>query len=204
MVEGRPVIGIVGGIGSGKSFVAKLFGELGCLVISSDEQVREAYESDEVKSVLKQWWGESVFDAKGEVRKSAVAEKVFGDEAERTRLEQLLHPIVTRKREEVMRKKASDPTIKAFVWDTPLLLETGLEKQCDAVVFVEADEKTRLARVIGQRGWDAGELIRREKSQLGLDKKRGLSHHVIVNTADAAYARRQVQEVLSRILNGTK
>jgi dephospho-CoA kinase len=90
--------------------------------------------------------------------------------------------------------------VVAFVWDTPLLLEVGLNRLCDAVVYVEAAESDRLARVAGQRGWDAAELFRREKLQLPLDKKRKMSDHVVVNTAKVDDVRCQIRAILSRIV----
>ena len=114
------------------------------------------------------------------------------------RLESLIHPLVGEIRDTLM---ANAPAgTKAIIWDTPLLYEVGLDKQCKAVVFVDAPLETRLSRVAGSRGWSADELHRREKSQLSLDKKREMAHYIVHNTADAAYARRQVEAVLSRIL----
>jgi dephospho-CoA kinase len=196
----KPIIGIAGGIGSGKSFVAQIFGELGCLVISSDDQVREAYRDPTVVATLRQWWGDEVLTPAGEVNKRVVAEKVFGQPAERERLEKLLHPMVNHAREQLMEAAASDPNVRAFVWDTPVLFVSGLNARCDAVVFVEAPQALRLARVAASRGWDAGELARREKSQMPLDSKRNLSQYVVENTADADAVRGQVRAVLSRIL----
>lgn len=209
MYHGVPIIGIAGGIGSGKSFVARLFGELGCLVIDSDAQVRAAYERPDVKAALRDWWGPDVFDAAGHVSRPAIARRVFADTAERARLEGLLHPLVAQMRDEQMRaaveSAASQPSTTegrppvAFVWDTPLLFETGLHSQCDAIVFVEAPAEVRLGRVRG-RGWDAAELARREKLQWGLDNKREISDYQLTNTAEADDVRRQVRHVLSRIL----
>jgi hypothetical protein len=112
--------------------------------------------------------------------------------------------------------------VEAYVWDTPLLLETGLNRQCDVVVFIDAPREQREARVAWQRGWDAAELARREKLQMPLDKKRELSDDVIVNTAPGAASgmiagngppegdgddtsagvRGQIQKILSRIVPG--
>jgi dephospho-CoA kinase len=197
---GKPVIGIVGGIGSGKSFVAQLFAELGCLVISSDEQVTAAYRDPRVLATLHWWWGEDVIAADGSLNRRAVAQRVFADPQQRKRLEELIHPLVNAARQRAMDAAKDDPEVTAFVWDTPLLLETGLNKQCDAVVFVEAPEPSRQARVRENRGWEGGELARREKSQWPLDRKREISDYVISNTADAGFARGQVSDVLSRIL----
>jgi dephospho-CoA kinase len=200
MFGGKPVIGVAGGIGSGKSFVAHLFGEEGCLVISADDQVRLAYKDFRVKQTIKQWWGNLVFSPNGEVDRSAVARKVFSRADELRRLEQLLHPIVNQARENMMRLKMNDPQVLAFVWDTPLLLEAGLEKDCDAVVFVDSPLEQRQERLKQSRGWEAGELESRENLQLPLDKKREISDYVISNTAGTDQVRAQVREVLSRIL----
>lgn len=200
MQYGKPVIGISGGIGSGKSFVADLFGELGCVVIKSDEQVLQAYADPAIVERLRQWWGDGVMGADGRVDRRFIADRIFNDPDERRRLEQLLHPHVADLRDATMRRVADSPQVPAFVWDTPLLFETGLDQQCDAVVFVDAPFDVRLSRVQASRGWDRDELIRRENLQQPLDTKQRISDHVIRNTADAAFARSQVREVLSRIL----
>jgi len=200
VVEGKPVIGIVGGIGSGKSFVARLFGEFGCVVIDSDAQARAAYRDPLIRETIRAWWGDEVFLPGGEINRPAVAKKVFGDEGERRRLEGLIHPWVDAARRSEMSAAANDPQVVAYVWDTPLLFEAGLATQCDAVVFVDAPIEQRVRRVRETRGWDEAELLRRQKSQWPLDKKRRISDYVVTNTADADYARGQVREVLSRIL----
>lgn len=203
MIARKPIIGIAGGIGSGKSFVARLFGEFGCVVISSDDQVRDAYRDPHVLATLTDWWGNDVLNSAGDVNKRVVAQKVFGQPAERQRLERLLHPMVNAAREREMADAIDDPKVPAFVWDTPLLFETGLDAKCDAVVFVDAPHPLRLARVQTSRGWDAGELARRENSQMPLDTKNNLSQYVLKNTADADVVRGQVSAVLSRILERT-
>jgi len=201
MFAGKPIIGLVGGIGSGKSFVARLFGELGCAVIDSDAQVRAAYDDPGVRQTLRGWWGERVFQPDGTVNRAAVARIVFNDPAERTRLESFIHPLVAGRREREMEKLATDPRVVAFVWDTPLLLEAGLRDRCDAVVFVDAPAGIRVSRVRRQRGWDEQELRRRENLQWPLDKKRQMSDDVMNGAADADGVRRQVRAVLSRILS---
>ncbi len=201
---GKPVIGIAGGIGSGKSFIARLFGERGALVISSDDQVTDAYRDPEVRRTLRTWWGDDVIRPDGEINRRLVGAKVFANPAERRRLEELLHPRVHAARERAMAAAAAnDPNVIAFVWDTPLLFETDLHRQTDAVVFVDAPLETRLARVTRTRNWDAAELARRENSQWGLDRKRNFADYVISNTAGEDFARGQVQDVLSRILAKT-
>jgi dephospho-CoA kinase len=200
MFAGKPIIGIAGGIGSGKSFIASLFGEFGCLVFSADEQVDQAYQDPAVRQTIRQWWGPAVFLPNGQLDRAAVAARVFSDEAERRRLEGLIHPRVNQAREQAMAAAASDPRILAFVWDIPLLFEVDLARNCDAIVFVEASPDLRLQRVQASRGWDSHELEKRENLQWPLDRKRKIADHIIWNTADAGQARAQVRDVLSKIL----
>jgi dephospho-CoA kinase len=200
MYRNKPVIGIVGGIGSGKSYVAQLFGELGSLVIDSDAQVRAAYQDPAILSTLQQWWGDEVFHLDGSLDRAAVARRVFNNPADRQRLESLVHPWVDAQRTRMMDAAPSD--VVAFVWDTPLLMEAGLHERCDALVFVDAPRDERLRRVREQRGWDEAELQRRENLQLPLDRKREISDYQVVNTAGAEDLRGHVRQILSRIVTG--
>jgi dephospho-CoA kinase len=200
LFHGKPIIGITGGIGSGKTTVAAIFGEMGCLVIGSDAQVEEVYRDPAVIAQLAEWWGAVLVKSDGQLNKGKIADIVFGDSVERTRLERLLHPRVAALRDARMAEAGNNSQVKAIVWDTPLLYETGLHSQCDAVVFVEASAGERMARVTGGRGWNEAELARREKSQWPLDKKREISDYIIANTADADEVRGQVRQVLFRIL----
>jgi dephospho-CoA kinase len=200
MFAGKPIIGITGGIGSGKSFVAALFGELGCAVLDADAQVRSAYDDPAVRQTLRQWWGDEAFLADGSLNRAWIARRVFADPQERKRLEALVHPMVHEARRQEMQKRAEDKSVVAFVWDTPLLFEVGLNGQCDAVVFVDSPLNLRTERVARARQWDQGELLKRENLQWPLDRKREISDYVIENTAGAGEARSQVRGILSRIL----
>lgn len=202
---GKPIIGIAGGIGSGKSFIAQLFGQLGCFVINSDEQVTEAYRDRQVIETLRHWWGDETVLPDGQINRKLIASKVFNSIEERRRLEALIHPLVNAARRRAMTAAATAfPKLIAFVWDTPLLFEASLNLQCDAVVFVDAPVALRLQRVQKARNWTEQELLSREISQWPLDKKREISDYVVSNTADAGSARSQVKDVLSRILTRAK
>lgn len=198
--DGKPIIGILGGIGSGKSTIAGLFGEMGCRVIGSDEQVRQAYADPHIRETIRQWWGGAAFDAAGQIHREWIAGKIFADPAWRKRLEQLLHPWVAAARDRIMAAAVNDAQVLAFVWDTPLLIEAGWDRQCDVLVFVKAPFEQRLERVRQNRGWDEDQLRKREKLQTPLDKKEKISDYVIGNTADLEFARGQVRQVLSGIL----
>lgn len=200
MFAGKPIIGLAGGIGSGKSFIARLFAELGCRVIDSDEQVRRAYGDADVRETLRQWWGPQVFTTDGAIDRRFIARTIFADPEQRHRLEQLLHPKVNALREREMKESANDPKVLAFVWDTPLLFEAGLSELCDFIVFIDTPPHLRQQRVHETRGWKEDELKQRENLQWPLDKKRRISDYVLSNTADAAQARDQVRDLIPRIL----
>jgi dephospho-CoA kinase len=200
MYHGKPIIGIVGGIGSGKSFIARCFAEAGCHVIDSDAQVRAAYNDPKVIEILCQWWGPHIILPTGQIDRAFIAKTVFSDPAQRIRLEQLVHPLVNAAREREMAEVADNPALLAFVWDIPLLLEAGLAGACDVIVFVDAPLDQRLRRVRETRGWEPDELQKREKLQWPLDKKREIADYVLSNTADAAWVRDQVRDLLPQIL----
>ncbi|MHC4946791.1 MAG: dephospho-CoA kinase [Planctomycetota bacterium] len=198
-----PVIGLTGGIGAGKSTVARMLAALGCVVCDSDALGRAALRDPEVRSRLVEWWGEAILDDAGEVDRASVAVIVFDDPAQRRRLEALTHPWIESRRAEQFAAAGADTV--ALVIDAPLLLEAGLGAGCDAVIFVDADPDVRLGRVAAGRGWDAAELRRREESQLPLDEKRSKADYVVTNDGDQGDLESQVRETLRTIvesLNG--
>lgn len=198
MYADRPIIGIAGGIGSGKSTVADLLGEFGALVIHSDELVGQAYKDVQILEVLREWWGKAAVDSSGQVDRLFVAQKIFSDPTQKKRLEALIHPWVAARRQHLMAQRTD---VWAYVWDTPLLFESGLNQQCDCVIFVEVPLEVRLARVASSRGWSERELLRREKLQMSLDKKRQMSDYIVCNTGTLAFIKEQIAELHSRINN---
>lgn len=188
----KPVIGIIGGIGAGKSHVGRLLGELGCLVIDSDALSRRVYEMPEVIDLLTSHFGSQVVRA-GKVDRRAIGKIVFADAAARRWLEQLTHPRINRLRDEL--QSQADHSVRAFVWDSPLLIEAGLADQCDLLIFVETPKSLRLERV-RSRGWDETELDRRESAQISLDQKRALATHRVRGDLDDASLRNELSSIL--------
>ncbi|MFO0873555.1 MAG: dephospho-CoA kinase [Phycisphaerales bacterium] len=194
----RPLIGLVGGIGAGKSTVAQILRDLGCVVSDSDALAREAFDDAGVRAALRGRWGGRVFSSRGAVDRKTVATIVFGDDAERRWLESITHPWIEDRRRAMF--AAAPPQAPALVIDAPLLLEAGLGPRCDAVVFVDAPREERLARVRATRGWDAGELARREAAQWPLERKRRASSIVLMNDGDRPSLADKVREALESIV----
>ena len=199
---GPVIIGLAGGIGAGKSSVAAALRDLGCVVIDSDAEAKAALRRPEVRAEIARWWGASVLDAAGEVDRGAVARIVFSDSAQRRRLEALIHPLLKLTRDAVI-AEAGERGTPAVVLDAPLLFEAGLDRECDAVIFVDAPRAERLRRVRA-RGWDDAELARREKSQAPLETKRRSADHVVDNSAGEPDLRARVSEVFSAIMQGRR
>lgn len=201
MAATKPVIGLCGGIGAGKSLVAAEFGRLGARVISSDELNRVVLARPDVLAQLRQWWGGVVVDPAGRPDRSAIARIVFADESERRRLESVTHPLIGELRAAMIRQAVVDSAVRAIILDSPLLLESSLDRQCDAVVFVDSPEDVRLARLQRDRGWDVQQVRSREKWQLPLEEKRRRSDYVVRNVGAPADLREQVAAILERIVS---
>lgn len=192
---GKPIIGIVGGIGSGKSFVARALASLGCLVIDSDALAREAHEDPAVVGAILRIVGDGVV-VNGRLDRRALARIVFADDGMRRQVEQVIHPWIEQRRRRRMEAAADDPTSRAFVWDSPLLIEAGLDQQCDHIVFVDTPRDIRLARVQATRGWSDRDLSNREARQLPLAAKRARADAVVDGTATP----RELEQQLARWL----
>lgn len=197
-----PVIGLVGGIGSGKSEVGRLLAESGCLVCDSDALAREALHDPAIRRSLLDRWGArseaALLGADGALDRRAIASIVFNDPAERAFLESLTHPWIEARRSELF--AAAAPSTVALVIDAPLLLEAGLGAQCDSIFFVDAPRHLRLERVRGSRGWTEAELTRREAAQLPLEEKRRRATVTIANDGDVDALRERVRAALAEVI----
>lgn len=195
----KPIIGLAGGIGSGKTSVARILESLGAAVVDSDRLSHEQLGDPEVIATLHKWWGESVRGPDGKVDREAVAAIVFGDPAALARLQNLLYPRIKKRREELMAAYTADANVRAVVLDTPKLYEAGLDELCDAVIFVDVDDNVRAERLAESRGWSASELARREKLLNPLDRKRISADHIVKNNSDIDDLRSEVERVFSAI-----
>jgi dephospho-CoA kinase len=199
MFAQRPIIGLAGGIGAGKSHVAKLFEQAGCCRVDSDEMVHAAYTHPDVKRQVLARFGDGVLDPTGRIDRKKLGPIVFADFEARRWLEELLHPVANAARVEVMSQAATDGKVSAYVWDSPLLFETRLDELCDVKVFVDAPRADRLARV-EERGWDEAELTRRERAQMPPEEKRERCDFTLMNGGTDATTAEEVADLLRRIV----
>lgn len=200
MKGGKPIIGLCGGIGSGKSTVAQAFAELGCRVIDSDQLNHEVLQRPEVRQTLRAWWGERVFGPDGRPDRAEIARIVFADRREKERLEGLVYPLIARRRAAMIREVEENSAIRAIVIDSPLLFESNLDRECDYVVCVDASEEQRLRRLQQSRGWTQAELRRRERWQTSLNEKRKRADFVVDNNGSPNQIGPQLAGILQDIV----
>ncbi|MCD6405030.1 MAG: dephospho-CoA kinase [Planctomycetes bacterium] len=174
------VIGLAGGIGSGKSAVAGIFKRLGAVIIDADEIAHRVLELPEIISAVVDEFGPEVIED-GAVSRPALAAAVFSSRERTDRLNAIVHPKVIEKCLRLIADKRSDPECLGVVLDAPLLFEAGLEELCDSVVFVDARDDVRRERLASSRGWTREELSRRENLQDSLISKRKRADYIIDN-----------------------
>jgi dephospho-CoA kinase len=191
-----PLIGLTGGVASGKSLVGEQLRRKGAAVISADKLAHEVLKYDEVKGAARRRWGDEIFNAQGQIDRVALAKIVFGPPPDGPRelkvLEQLTHPEVGRLAREQIEQLNRERSFAAIVLDVPLLFEAGWNKFCDKVVFVDAPRETRLKRAL-VRGWSEDDFARREACQESLETKRGLADVVIDNSGSVESTQAQIE-----------
>jgi len=192
-----PVIGIVGGIGSGKSLVAAEFAKRGGHLILGDQLGHEALRDPNNKRRIVERWGPEVLDEKSEVDRRKFGRRVFADPEELKALEAISFPYIEgRIRDEILRGKEL-PGVRFIVLDAAIMLETGWAIVCDQIVFVDAPRELRLRRLQQTRGWSEEEVTRREQAQLPVEEKRRHADAVLDNAGRPEDVGRQVQELLA-------
>lgn len=198
------VIGLTGGIASGKSLVAGFLRELGAIVIDADVIAREVVEpGTEAWREIVEAFGEEFLLPSGHLDRKKLARKIFQDPAARETLEAITHPRIRKRMlEEVERQRSfGDSCRRVIVLDIPLLFETGRPPGLDGVIVVYADEEILLERLIARDGIPREEAELRLRAQMPLREKVRLADWVIDNNGPPEATRAQV-EALWRELTG--
>lgn len=193
-----PIIGIIGGIGSGKSLVADAMRKRGGHLINADALGHEALRQQDILAKLVERWGKKILDDKGQPDRTTIGRLVFADANELRALESLVFPFIEKRILDEIARGRAQSDVQFIVLDAAILLETGWHRHCDKIVFVDAPRELRLARLKAQRGWDEAELERREGVQLPVEEKKRRADVVIVNDAEPEKISAQVQDALER------
>jgi len=197
----KPVIGILGGIGAGKSTVASEFAALGCALVDGDAIGHELLATAEVKDLLRQRWDDEIFGGGGRVDRAALGDIVFGSPDEMKALNGIMHPRIRRLIQQRISDAMTDDNVKGVVLDAAVALEAGWDDLCTHLVFVDAPRGLRAARSGALRGWDRHAWRMREKSQIPLDTKAARCYYTLDNSSSVSFLREQIRELFSEIVS---
>lgn len=196
----KKIIGILGGIGSGKSTAAEMLGRLGCRVIDADKIAHKISEKKIIKKELQRKFGSGIIDKKGRIDRIRLIETAFSSRQNAGRLNRIIHPPVLAEIEQLIKKYRKEPHIKAIAFDIALLAEIGWTKRCDEVIFVKCSRKNRFLR-----GKEKGIFSRKkvkilEKFQISLDTKEKIAENTIDNNGSITNLKKQIVKIFPRIM----
>jgi len=196
-------VGLTGGIGSGKSAVARMFKKRGALVLDSDRIVRELLKkgNEGFEEVLAAF-GKSILAGNGSISRKKLAAKAFADEKSRKKLESILHPLVVLKRRVIIKELKDSPKKPVMVVsEAALIFEAGTGSEFDKVILVTAPEEARIRRLV-KKGWTEKSIRDRMRTQWGDRKKASLADFVIDNGASARETEGQVERIWRALTKG--
>lgn len=193
------VIGLTGNIGMGKSKAANYFKELGVFVIDTDIIVSDLLNSKDLQPSLINLFGNKILSEKG-IDKRAIADIVFNDTEKRIALENLLHPLVFIRIDEIIKENLDK---KMFIIEAPLIFERHYEDRFDYVINVFCSNEKAIQRLLN-KGYTEQEALRRLNTQMHYSQKNELADFVIDNNYDEDYLKNEVKRIflqLERITN---
>jgi dephospho-CoA kinase len=195
-MHAKPVIALVGGIGSGKSRVATEMARHGGRVVAGDVAGHEVLRAPVVRDRVVELFGRAVLGPDGEIARKKVAAIVFNDAEQRRRLEAVMFPHIGRRLLRQIDAARADPSVRFVVLDAAVLLEADWNSGVDWLVYVHAPRHERLRRLAAQRRWDSQEVEARERAQLSLTEKAARADFAVDNSGTSEELAAQVTGVL--------
>jgi dephospho-CoA kinase len=192
----KPVIGLIGAIGAGKSTAARCFERRGGIVIDADTIGHTALKQPDIIEKILKRWGDQLMKSDGSLDRRAIARIIFADPAERNALEQMVFPYIGDRCKEQIALALEEPATRFVVLDAAVMLEAGWNEIADRIVYVDAPRDLRLRRVAERSGWTEQELISREAAQLSADVKKSRSDAILVNASNDEELQKQVDRLL--------
>jgi dephospho-CoA kinase len=198
------LVGLTGGVATGKSTIANMFKQCGAIVIDADELAR-----DVVKTGKTAWreivglFGKAVLNQDRSLNRQALGRIVFRDPKKRRQLERIIHPRVAREQVRQTRAISRNDPKAVVIYDVPLLFEAGIDTRVDTTIVVTADRKTQIARLKKRNGLSHTEAVRRITSQMPLSKKVYLADIMIDGTLPRQGAMKAVRSIFLDLLKQT-
>ena len=190
------LVGLTGGVATGKSTVAKMFKRCGAILIDADKLAREVVEPGKPawRAIVKQF-GKTVLNQNRSLDRQALGSIVFHNPQKRRQLERIIHPRVAREQQRLVRWIAKRKPQAVVIYEVPLLFEAGVDKRVDKIIVVTVDRNTQIARLKKRNGLSRAEALRRIRSQMPLAKKIQRADHVLNGTLPRPSLRKQVGQL---------
>lgn len=197
------VIGLTGGIGSGKTIVAGFLREMGAVVIDADRVGRDVVEgSKEIRESIRLAFGDRFFDSDGNLRRQELGRFVFSDESRKRKLNDIVHPVLwERIRGQIQAALQQNPPL--VVVDAALIFETELDKEMDEVVVVDASREIRIRRVRERDRLSDEEIEYRMSVQWPTEEKVRRADHVLINDGTMEKLKMEVRRLYGELTTHT-
>lgn len=194
------LVGLTGGVATGKSTVARLFQDCGAVVIDADVLARHVVEPGKPawREIVKQF-GKNILKPDRTLDRAALARMVFRNRAKLRRLERIIHPRVAREQTRRTNAIAKKHPRTVVIYEVPLLFESGVDKRVDQIIVVTADRETQIARLQQRNHLSRTEALRRIRNQMPLTTKFRRADYVLDGTHPRTQLRRAVQRVYSEL-----
>ena len=193
-------IALTGGIATGKSFVARMFAELGAFVIDADEVAQEVVQpGTSCWAALREYLGPDYFEPDGSLRRRKLRECIIRDGNCRSRLDAITHPVILSRMDDLWRKARESRPNPPVIFDIPLLFEAGFAPHFETIILVFAPPEIQVRRLAARDNVSLEEARETLRMQFPIDSKREKSHFIIENIGDEADTRRQVLSLWERL-----
>jgi dephospho-CoA kinase len=193
------IVGLTGGIASGKSTVDRMFEDAGIPVICSDELAHQVVEpGSPALEQIREVFGEDVLNEDGSLDRAAMGTVVFHDEIKRKALESIIHPRVAEERDKLVRHFEGQG-YEIMVVDVPLMYEAGWDKDSDHIIVVYTPRSVQLQRLMERDSMSREDAYSRIEAQASMEEKRKKADFLIENTGDPAYTRAQVADLIQHL-----
>ena len=194
------VVGLTGGVATGKTTVAKMFKQCGAAVIDADQLAHDVVAPGRPawRQIVKAF-GKAVLNPDRTLNRRELGALVFGNRAKLRQLERIIHPRVAREQQRLVRRIAKRKPHTVAIYEVPLLFEAGVDKRVDKIIVVTANRETQITRLKKRNGLTRAEAIRRIRSQMPLAKKIQRADHVMNGAFPRSSLRKQVGQLFKNL-----
>ena len=195
------LVGLTGGMGSGKSLAAKFFAEQGAHIIDADQISRDLVSPGQpaLKEIV-EYFGESILDSGGNLNREKLAKIIFEDSAKKSVLEAILHPKVIKKEQDEYHKFNAENPSAVVIIDAALLIESGNHKNVDKVIVVQSEEEQQVQRILSRGTHNHEQAVARIKNQMSFEEKSRYADFILDNRSQPKDLRDKVRGLYDKLL----